>query len=132
MVDKVDHGLTATHVYGTAGLIAGFVGLLVSYKGAEGIYAWLLLGSGWMVSAFMTWFLIKTSSRLTAIIDGHDAQTAEYASRIATLETTVEVQKGLIDQRLATLDYLSSLLMTQTATPRQPRHPQQTDPTGGE
>lgn len=130
MLGKVDHGLTATHVYGTGGLIAGFVGLLVSYKGAEGIYAWLLLASGWLVSAFMTWFLIKISGRLTTIIEGHDAQTANYAGRIATLEATVEQQKSLIDQRLSTLDYLSSQLMNKSATPRQTRQPQLTDNEG--
>lgn len=130
MLGKVNHGLTATHVYGTGGLIAGFVGLLVSYKEAEGIYGWLLLASGWLVSAFMTWFLIKTSGRLTTIIEGHDAQTANYAGRIATLEATVEQQKSLIDQRLSTLDYLSSQLMNKPATPRQTRPPQLTDNEG--
>ena len=124
---KVDHGLMATHIYGTCGLVAGFVGLLVSYKGAEGIYGWLLLASGWLVSAFMTWFLIKTSGRLTTIIAGHDAQTADYAGRIATLEATVEQQKRLIDHRLSTLDYLSSQLINRPATPRQTRQPQLAD-----
>jgi hypothetical protein len=124
-LSNVDHGLTATHVYGTGGLIAGFVGLLVSYKGTNEIYGWLLLASGWLVSAFMTWFVIKVSSQLTSIIEKHDEQTARYAERVASLEATVEHQKNLIDQRLATLDFLSSLLMNTPATPRQPAQPNQ-------
>lgn len=124
-LSNVDHGLTATHLYGTGGLIAGFLGLLVSYKGTDGIYGWLLLASGWIVSAFMTWYLIKISSRLTGIIEKHDEATASYATRVTSLEATVEQQKNLIDQRLATLDYLSSQLLNRQATPRQPSQPTQ-------
>lgn len=120
MSKQADHGLTATHVYGTAGLIAGALGLLLSIKGTSGVYQWLLFASGWLVAAFLTWFLVRTSGRLTGIIDRHDAETAAAATRTTQLEERVADLQREIDRRHATLDYLSSLLMTGTAMPRRP------------
>lgn len=120
MGKKPDHGLMATHVYGTIGAILGLIGLVLSAKAASGIYEWLLFGSGWLVAAFLAWFLIRISSRLTDIIQTHDEETTKAATQIGRLEELVADLQREIDRRHATLDYLSSQLMTGPAMPRRP------------
>lgn len=115
-----DHNSTVTHIYGTTGLICGGAGLVVSINGASGIYEWLLFASGWLVAAFLTWYLVRTSRRLTDIIAEHDKTTAEASIRAGRLEERVADMQREIDRRHATLDYLSSLLMTGPAMPRRP------------
>lgn len=111
---------TATHVYGTGGLIAGGLGLGVTYKGTDGILGWLLLAGGWLAFAVLVWLIFRLSSQLTTIIRNHDDEMAEKAERIGNLEATVANLQREIDRRLVTLDYLSSQLMNGPAMPRRP------------
>lgn len=111
---------TATHVYGSVGLVAGGLGLAASYKGTDGILGWLLLAGGWLACAVLVWLIFRLSSQLTAIISSHDEEMAEKAERIGHLEATVANLQREIDRRLVTLDYLSSQLMNGPALPRRP------------
>lgn len=111
---------TATHVYGSIGLVAGGLGLAASYKGTDGILGWLLLAGGWLACAILVWLIFRLSNQLTSIISSHDGEMAEKAERIGNLEATVANLQREIDRRLVTLDYLSSQLMNGPALPRRP------------
>ena len=114
---------TATHVYGSGGLLAGGLGLAVSYKGTDGIFGWLLLAGGWLACGILVWMIFRLSNQLTAIISKHDDAISEKAERIGHLEATVASLQREVDRRLVTLDYLSSQLMNGPALPRRPGHP---------
>lgn len=113
-------GDTATHVYGSIGLVAGGLGVGASYKGTDGILGWLLLAGGWLACAILVWLIFRLSNQLTSIISNHDDEMAEKAERIGHLEATVVNLQREIDRRLVTLDYLSSQLMNGPAMPRRP------------
>lgn len=116
-----NHNNTATHVYGTFGIVCGAVGLAASFFGSEnGLIQWLLYASGWLAAAFLAWYLVRTSRTLTDIIERHDQETAEASDRAARLEENLNDLQAEIDRRHSTLDYLSSLLMKGPAMPRRP------------
>lgn len=111
---------TATHVYGSGGLVAGGLGLAASYKGADGIFGWLLLAGGWIAFAVMVLLIFRLSTQLTSIISTHDEETSIKSEKIGQLEVTVSNLQREVDRRMDTLDYLSSQLIKGTATPRRP------------
>lgn len=120
MRNKPNSSDTATHVYGSIGLIAGGVGLLASYKGTDGVLGWLLLAGGWLACSILVWLIFRLSKQLTDIISNHDTEMYEKGKTIGTLEKTVSDLQRELDRHLTTLNYLSSQLMNGAAIPRRP------------
>ena len=112
--DKPNHGLTATHLYGTGGFIVGVTGIVASMREVSDYKEWLLLGSGWIVSVFLSWYLLRISGRLTKIIENHDKEVATAVRKVTELE---EQNK----QYIATMSLLTSLIGPRQATPRKQR-----------
>ncbi|WP_348995591.1 hypothetical protein ABFG95_06140 [Achromobacter sp. HNDS-1] len=116
------HGATLAHIYGVTSILCGVIGLLLSLRDWSSVHQWLLVASGWLVASFLAWFLVRSSDKLTNIIEKHDTRTSEAALQIGQLEERVTDLQKEIDRRHATLDYLSSLLITGTAIPRRSRN----------
>jgi len=112
------HGNTLAHTYGIVSTLCGVIGLFLTLLSGKSAYQWLLVASGWVVASFLAWFLIRTSDKLTRIIDAHDSRTHDDARRIGQLEERVVDLQQEIDRRLATMDYLSSRLIASPALPR--------------
>jgi uncharacterized membrane protein HdeD (DUF308 family) len=98
---------TLNHVYGIAGLIPGIIGLGIALKVDAPWSEYALLASGWLTALFYALMLVRAFNIATA--DGEEK--GRLREQIVDLEKT-------LDARSATADYLASLLIGKTGTPR--------------
>ncbi len=105
---NADKNTILSHVYGIAGLVPGLIGLAFLVKTDAPWQDYALLASGWIAAIFYAWMLVRCFSQARS--DGEV---------IGKLDEKVRALKKELAERNSLLTYLSGLLMSGEAKPRE-------------
>lgn len=102
-----DRNAIMTHVYGAASLLPGFVSIFYSVNANATWREYALVGSGWAAATLFAIVLLFAYKK-----------TREDGEIIGNLNARLNKANDDLANRTATADFLASLLMGKSATPR--------------